>query len=100
MKAGGRSMGAFFHPIKLTGPGGSETLEGLVDTSILFAIIPSPVLRRIGVKRDRTVRVGPTKRRRGLTQAEALEAVAKAELPSEASVEDKVRLALQYFARG
>ncbi|MFQ6020356.1 MAG: Holliday junction branch migration protein RuvA [Dehalococcoidia bacterium] len=34
----------------------------------------------------------------GYTQAEAMEAVSKAELPSEASVEDKVRLALQSLA--
>jgi len=35
----------------------------------------------------------------GYTQAEAMEATAQAELPAEASFEDKVRLALQYFAR-
>ena len=65
-------MGTFFHPITLIGPtGASETLEALVDTSILFAVIPSPVLRRIGVKPDRTVRVGPKKRRHGLTQVQA-----------------------------
>ncbi len=35
----------------------------------------------------------------GYTQAEATEAVAKSELPADAPVEDKVRLALGYFAR-
>jgi Holliday junction DNA helicase RuvA len=35
----------------------------------------------------------------GYTQAEALEAVAKSDLPADAPVEDKVRLALAYFAR-
>jgi Holliday junction DNA helicase RuvA len=35
----------------------------------------------------------------GYTQAEAMEAVAKSELPDDAPVEDKVRLALGYFAR-
>lgn len=35
----------------------------------------------------------------GYTQSEALEAVAKSELPPDAPVEDKVRLALGYFAR-
>jgi Holliday junction DNA helicase RuvA len=35
----------------------------------------------------------------GYTQAEALEAVASSELPADAPVEDKVRLALSYFAR-
>lgn len=35
----------------------------------------------------------------GYSQAEALEAVAKADLPPEAPVEEKVRLALRYFAR-
>lgn len=36
----------------------------------------------------------------GYTQAEAMEAVAKAELPPDASMEERVRLALQYFAQG
>jgi len=35
----------------------------------------------------------------GYSQAEALEAVAKSELPPDAPVEQKVRLALSYFAR-
>ncbi len=35
----------------------------------------------------------------GYTQSEALEAVAKSDLPAEAPVEDKVRVALGYFAR-
>ena len=35
----------------------------------------------------------------GYTQAEAVEAVAKSELPADASVEDKVRLALAYFGQ-
>ncbi len=35
----------------------------------------------------------------GYTQAEATEAVAKSELPPDAPVEDKVRLALAYFAQ-
>lgn len=71
-RVGGRSMGTFFHPITLIGPTGvSETLEALVDTSILFAVIPSPVLKRIGVEPARTVRVGPTRRKRGLAQVEA-----------------------------
>jgi Holliday junction DNA helicase RuvA len=35
----------------------------------------------------------------GYTQAEAMEAVAKAELPPDAAVEDKVRLALQSLAQ-
>jgi Holliday junction DNA helicase RuvA len=36
----------------------------------------------------------------GYSQSEALEAVAKSELPTDAPVEDKVRVALGYFARG
>jgi len=36
----------------------------------------------------------------GYTQSEAIEAVAKSELPADAPVEDKVRLALSYFGRG
>lgn len=35
----------------------------------------------------------------GYTQAEATEAVAKSDLPADAPIEDKVRLALGYFAR-
>jgi Holliday junction DNA helicase RuvA len=35
----------------------------------------------------------------GYTQAEAVEAVAKSELPTDAPVEDKVRLALAYFSQ-
>ena len=35
----------------------------------------------------------------GYSQSEALEAVAKSELPADAPVEDKVRLALSYFGR-
>jgi len=35
----------------------------------------------------------------GYSQAEATDAVARAEFPSDASIEDKVRLALGYFAR-
>ena len=35
----------------------------------------------------------------GYTQAEAMEAVAKSELPPDAPVEDKVRLALSYFSQ-
>ncbi len=35
----------------------------------------------------------------GYTQAEAVEAVAKSELPADASVEDQVRLALAYFSQ-
>lgn len=36
----------------------------------------------------------------GYTQAEAMEAVAKSDLPADAPVEDKVRVALGYFAQG
>jgi len=35
----------------------------------------------------------------GYTQAEAAEAVARSEMPAEAPIEEKVRLALGYFAR-
>jgi len=35
----------------------------------------------------------------GYSQAEATDAVARSEFPAEASIEDKVRLALSYFAR-
>ena len=35
----------------------------------------------------------------GYSQAEAMEAVARSEPPADASIEEKVRLALAYFAR-
>ena len=44
-------MGTFFHPITLVGPTGvSETFDALVDTDVLFAVIPSPVLKKLGVE--------------------------------------------------
>ena len=43
-------MGTFFHPITLIGPtGASETLEALVDTEHMFALLPHTVLSRLGV---------------------------------------------------
>ena len=43
-------MGTFFHPVTIVGPNGEETIDALVDTSILFAVIPTLVLRRLGVE--------------------------------------------------
>lgn len=52
-------MGTFFHPITLTGPNGaSETIEALVDTEHLFAVIPTPVLERLGVQPRETQMAG------------------------------------------
>jgi hypothetical protein len=49
-------MGTFLHPITITGPSGqSETLEALVDTGVMFAVIPAGVLRRLGVKPERSI---------------------------------------------
>ena len=64
-------MGAFFHPITLVGPSGaSETLEALVDTGVLFAIIPAPILKRLGVKPLEARRFGPARRRIAQVEAE------------------------------
>ena len=51
-------MGTFFHAIKLIGPaGGSETLDGMVDTGAMFTVIPRPILERLGVRPFRTMPV-------------------------------------------
>ena len=42
-------MGTFIHPIRIIAPGGSETLDGLVDTGAMFTAIPAPILDRLGV---------------------------------------------------
>ena len=61
-------MGTFFHPITIVGPNGEETVEALVDTEHLFALIPADVVERLGVKLlgERTTREG-----RRITQTEA-----------------------------
>jgi hypothetical protein len=47
-------------------------VECIVDTSVLFAVIPAPVLKRLGVKPDRFLRDPSAKRRRrGLAQIQA-----------------------------
>lgn len=61
-------MGTFFHPITIIGPNGEETVEALVDTGILFAEIPAPVLDRLGVIAERRTYLGSE---RGLAQVEA-----------------------------
>lgn len=51
-------MGTFSHPITLVAPSGAtETLEAAVDTGSTFTVIPAPVLDRLGVKRERRVRM-------------------------------------------
>ena len=58
-------MGTFTHPITLIGPTGArETLEAVVDTDTMFAVFPAPVLERLGVEADRTLRgrrLGPVR---------------------------------------
>lgn len=50
-------MGTFFHPITLIGPNGeADTIDALVDTGILFAVIPAAVLKRLGVEPRETQR--------------------------------------------
>ena len=43
-------MGIFLHPLTIIGPSGRETVEAQVDTSIIFAVIPAPILERLGVR--------------------------------------------------
>ena len=66
-----RAVGTFFHPITLTGPTGeSETLEALVDTGVMFAVMPAGVLRRLGVKAERSVTYRGKERGFGQVRAE------------------------------
>ncbi len=67
-------MGTFFHPITLIGPTGRrEKLNALVDTDVLFAVIPSPVLERLQVQphREEKFRKGSETIVRPVTQVEA-----------------------------
>ena len=51
-------MGFFWHSITLIGTSGStETLEGLVDTGAMFAVVPRPVLERLAVRPFRMIPV-------------------------------------------
>jgi hypothetical protein len=61
-------MGTFFHSITIIGPHGEETVEALVDTARLFAVMPRDLLDRVGVEPlpDRGARDG-----RRITQAQA-----------------------------
>lgn len=42
-------MGTFLHPITISGPNGEEAIEALVDTEAMFAVVPAPLLARLGV---------------------------------------------------
>ena len=52
-------MGTFFHPITLVAGGGDarETVEALVDTGSTFSTFPASMLRRLGVRPHRVVRL-------------------------------------------
>jgi predicted aspartyl protease len=43
-------MGTFFHVITLIRPAGEETIDALVDTGRLFAIVPASIFARLGIK--------------------------------------------------
>jgi predicted aspartyl protease len=60
-------MGTFFHPITIIGPNGEETIEALVDTGSLFAVIPAEALERLGIEADEAKYLGG----RRVTQARA-----------------------------
>ena len=50
-------MGTFYWPMEVSGPDGSrwETVEALVDTGASHTVLPSSLLRRLGVVPHRTV---------------------------------------------
>ncbi len=51
-------MGNFFHPITVVGPEGREvTVEALVYTGATFTSLPGSVLRELGVRPARQVRM-------------------------------------------
>lgn len=52
-------MSTFSYPTTLIGPSsaGPETLEALVDTGATFTTVPAPFLERLGVRRQRRVRL-------------------------------------------
>ncbi len=68
-------MGTFTYRITLRSAIGdnSEELEALVDTQMPFAMMPTPVLERLGVRRHRTIefRAGGSRKRRTIGQAKA-----------------------------
>ena len=50
-------MGTFVHPITVIGPSGAfETIEALVDTEHLFALLPHTFLSPLGVYAPRSTR--------------------------------------------
>src|SRR5439155_15732744 len=50
------AMGSFLHPITIIGTNGrSETLNAVVDSEQLFAVIPYGVLSRLDVWPDRSI---------------------------------------------
>ena len=52
-------MGTFAYTITLVSASGDtlETVEALVDTGATFTSVPTPVLERLGVEPERTVRL-------------------------------------------
>src|SRR5687768_13892002 len=50
-------MGAFLHPLTLTGPTGTrQHMDALVDTGAAFTTVPAPTLEALGVEPHRTMR--------------------------------------------
>lgn len=65
------AMSTFFHPITLIGAAGeSETIEALVDTEHLFALLPYTVLIRLDVYAPGSTRYKGQWRGLGQVQAE------------------------------
>ena len=77
-------------------PGVGQKLAGRIALELKGRLAPAPSAALPAG--DRQVVAALTAL--GYTQAEAMAAVAGAELPAGATLEDKVRLALQYFGRG
>ena|SRR5947208_2868678 len=66
-------MGTFLHPITVIGPHGrSETLDAVVDSDQLFALMPYGVLSRLDFWPDRSIRYKGQERGFGQVRGELL----------------------------
>jgi hypothetical protein len=62
-------MGTFFHPLTIIGPKRDETLQALVDTDHLFAVLPYGLLERLDCWPNRSHRYKGTERGFGHVRA-------------------------------
>jgi predicted aspartyl protease len=50
-------VSTFFHPMTISGPLGSVTVDALVDSGATFSSLPGPVLQQLGIESLREVRL-------------------------------------------